>query len=214
MAEPGFPVDRSRPLGYEQREMIAGLVLFAAAVAFRLLPVLLGLTIEQPGWLPNFSPMAALCLCGAAFLPKRLALTVPFVALLGTDLALNAHYGFPLFTIEFAGKTAAFALVAALGWRLRGNARPGTIIPAVLGGSLIFYIATNTASWLYEPGYAKTAAGWLQALTTGLPGYAPTWTFYRNTLVSDLLFTGLFLACVLWRTQPAKTALPEAAPVR
>ena len=149
--------------------MIAGLVLFIAVVAYRLLPVLLGMKLQQPDWLPNFSPMAALCLCGAAFLPRRLAIAVPLVALIGTDLMLNAHYGFPLFTVEFLGKTVAFAAVAALGWQLRKNTRPGVILPAVLGGSLFFYIATNTASWLYEPGYAKTAAGWLQALTVGLP---------------------------------------------
>lgn len=191
--------------------MIAGLFLFAAAVAYRLLPVLLGLTLQQPEWLPNFSPMAALCLCGAAFLPRRLAIAVPLVALLGTDLVLNAHYGFPLFTIEFLGKTIAFAAVAALGWQLRKNTRPGAILPAVLGGSLFFYLATNTASWLYEPGYAKSAAGWLQALTTGLPGYAPTWVFYRNTLAGDLLFTALFLACMHWSRKPATATAPQPA---
>ncbi len=187
--------------------MIPGLVLIAAAVLFRLLPVLLGLTIEQPGWLPNFSPMAALCLCGAAFLPKRLAVIVPLVALFGTDIALNAHYGFPLLTVEFFGKTVAFAAVAALGWSLRGKARASVIFPAVLGGSVFFYIATNTASWLYEPGYAKTLAGWWQALTTGLPGFPPTWTFYRNTLVSDVVFTALFLACMRWGSRQS-TVVP------
>jgi hypothetical protein len=191
--------------------MIAGLVLFVVAVAYRLLPVLLGVTLQQPEWLPNFSPMAALCLCGAAFLPKRLAIVVPFVALLGTDLILNAHYGFPLFTVEFLGKTVAFAVVAALGWQLRKNPRAGVVLPAVLGGSLFFYIATNTASWLYEPGYAKTAAGWIQALTSGLPGYAPTWAFYRNTLAGDMVFAVLFLACMQWNRQPAVAAAPVPA---
>src|ERR1043166_7023470 len=128
--------------------MIAGLVLFAAVVAYRLLPVLLNVKLQQPEWLPNFSPMAALCLCGAAFLPRRLAIVVPLVALFGTDVVLNAHLGFPLFTIEFLGKTVAFAAVIALGWRLRKNPRPGVILPAVLGGSLFFYLVTNTASWL------------------------------------------------------------------
>ena len=191
--------------------MIAGLVLFAAAVAYRLLPVLLGMKLEQPEWLPNFSPMAALCLCGAAFLPRRLAIAVPLVALLGTDLVLNAHYGFPLFTVEFFGTIVAFAAVAALGWQLRKNPRAGVILPAVLGGSLFFYLATNTASWLYEPGYAKSAAGWLQALTTGLPGYAPTWMFYRNTLAGDLLFTALFLACMHWSRRPAVATIGQTA---
>jgi hypothetical protein len=94
---------------------------------------------------------------------------------------------------------------------LRKNARPSVILPAVLGGSFFFYLTTNTASWLYEPGYAKTAAGWLQALTTGLPGYAPTWTFYRNTLVSDLLFTAIFLACIHWSRKPARAAVMQPA---
>ena len=199
-------------LGYEQGEMIAGLLLFAAAVAYRLLPVFLGMKLHQPEWLPNFSPMAALCLCGAAFLPRRLAIAVPLVALFGTDLVLNAHYGFPLFTLEFFGTIVAFAAVTALGWRLRENPRPGVILPAVLGGSLFFYIATNTASWLYEKGYAKTAAGWLQALTTGLPEYSqqwPTWIFFRNSLVSDLLFAALFLACMHWSRRPAVATAPE-----
>ncbi len=192
--------------------MIAGIALFAAVVVYRLLPVLLGMKLDQPEWLPNFSPMAALCLCGAAFLPRRLAIVLPAVALFGTDLVLNAHFGFPLFTVEFLGKTVAFAAVAAVGWMLRKNARPGVILPAVLGGSLFFYIVTNTASWLTltEPSYAKTAAGWLQALTTGLPGYAPTWVFYRNTLAGDVLFAVLFVACLQWSRKPS--AVTEAAP--
>jgi hypothetical protein len=206
-----FAVACGAALRYGNGEMIAGLVLFAAAVAYRLLPVLLGMKLQQPEWLPNFSPLAALCLCGAAFLPRRLAITVPLVALLGTDLVLNSHYGFPLFTVEFLAKTVAFAAVAALGWQLRRNPRAGVIFPAVFGGSAFFYVATNTASWLTltEPSYAKTAAGWLQALTTGLPGYAPTWVFYRNTLAGDLLFTALFLACMHWSRRPAAAGVPE-----
>ena len=45
---------------------------------------------------------------------------------------------------------------------------------------------------MQDPGYPKTLAGWLQALTTGLPGYPPTWTFFRNSFLSGGLFTGLF----------------------
>jgi hypothetical protein len=46
------------------------------------------------------------------------------------------------------------------------------------------------------PGYAPTFSGWVQALTVGLPGYAPTWMFFRNSLLSDFLFTGLFVAAM------------------
>ena len=38
--------------------------------------------------------------------------------------------------------------------------------------------------------------GWFQALTRGLPEYAPTWTFFRNTLLSGGLFTGFFVGAM------------------
>ena len=44
------------------------------------------------------------------------------------------------------------------------------------------------------PDYAKTIPGWWQALTIGVPGFPPTLLFFRNTLLSDLLFTALFVA--------------------
>ncbi len=69
-------------------------------------------------------------------------------------------------------------------------------LPASVLASLSFSIITNTGSWLTDAGYAKTFAGWSQALITGLPGYAPTWTFFRSTFVSDLLFTALFVLCM------------------
>jgi hypothetical protein len=40
--------------------------------------------------------------------------------------------------------------------------------------------------------YVKTAAGWWQAITVGRPEFPPTLFFFRNTLLSDLLFTGIF----------------------
>ncbi len=190
--------------------MLAGFALIIVAALFRLLPVFLGTTLVQPEWLPNFSPMAALCLCGAACLPRRWALAVPFTALLVTDVILNAHYGWPLVNTELVLKNIAFIAIAAIGWRLRPRAQAKVLLPAAILSSLLFYVATNTASWLSEPAYAKSLSGLVQALTTGLPGYAPTWTFYRNTLVSDLVFTALFLLS-LRIPFPAKSAEPVAA---
>ena len=45
---------------------------------------------------------------------------------------------------------------------------------------------------LGDVAYLPNAAGWWQAMTVGLPGFPPTLVFFRNSLVSDLLFTGLF----------------------
>jgi hypothetical protein len=71
-------------------------------------------------------------------------------------------------------------------------------------GALLFYIVTNTAAWVSLP-YAKTLAGWIQAITTGLPGYPPTWEFFRNTLMSGGIFTGLF-AGAMKLTEPSTSS--------
>jgi hypothetical protein len=72
-------------------------------------------------------------------------------------------------------------------------------------GAVLFYLITNTASWLHNPEYPKTLAGWIQALGQGTPGWPPTWTFFRNTLLSGGLFTGLF-AGALKLTESSESA--------
>ncbi len=171
--------------------------------------------VQQPEWLYNFSPMAALCLCGAACLPRRMAIALPFAALLGTDLILNWHYsrtmpgGLAIVNAEFLAKTIAFAAVAVFGWQLRQNSSPRVVLPAAIGSSLFFYLVTSTASWL-SGSYPQNMAGWVQALTTGLPQYPASWTFFRNALVSDIAFTVLFLACI--RRSVAREIEPASAP--
>ena len=65
-----------------------------------------------------------------------------------------------------------------------------------MSGAVLFYLITNTIAWWQNPVYAKTLAGWIQALTTGQPGYPPTWTFFGNSFLSSGLFTGLFVSAM------------------
>jgi hypothetical protein len=87
------------------------------------------------------------------------------------------------------------------------------MLPASLATSLIFYGITNAFSWLTDPGYAKDFAGLVQALTVGLPQYGatPSWMFFRNSLLSDLAFTAVFV--LLMRAQSPR-ASAEAAVAR
>ncbi|SRR5579862_396414 len=178
----------------------AALLLLTAAVLYRLCAGLFG-------GLPNFSPVAAIALCGGVFLAPGLAFPLPLAALFFSDLALNAHYGVPLLGTEMLARYIALGLAVALGWALRERAKAPAVLAAAVAGSLLFYVLTNTASWLGSPRYAQSFAGWLQALTLGVPGYPPTWMFFRNTLLSDLLFTALFLACM---AAPAFTVSPRS----
>jgi len=184
---------------------IASILLFAAAVTYRLS---VGLAGEHAGFWADFSPLAAIALCGGIYLPKKLALPLPLAALFLSDLVMNAHYKAPLVDVEMLSRYLVLGLIVAFGFALRGRARVATILPVTAAGSLLFYIVTNTGSWLDQPGYAKTFAGWVQALTTGLPGYPPTWTFFRNTLASDLLFTLLFVGCMAVTTRRASQTSP------
>ena len=176
-----------------QLQVAAASLLLGAAVAYRLCT---GLAGSHSQWLPNFSPITAIALCGAIFLTKRLALFVPLAALFLSDLVLSSHYGVSPFGVEMLSRYVALGLVVALGWALRERPHPAAVLLAAAGGSTLFYVITNTGAWLASSLYAKTFAGWVQALTTGLPGYPPTWVFFRNSLVSDLVFTALFLVCM------------------
>ncbi len=126
---------------------------------------------------------------------------VPLCVLAGTDLILNVHYspqGFSIrsFLMNEAPTLLAYVPLVALGIGLGAKRPLWLLVSGGLIGAIIFYIITNTAAWLTDPGYAKTLAGWWQALTIGLPGYPPTWEFFRNTLLSGGLFTGLFVGAM------------------
>ncbi|HSV62332.1 MAG TPA: DUF6580 family putative transport protein [Chthoniobacterales bacterium] len=186
--------------------MIPALLLIIAAVAYR---IVTGLAIISGSTaLSNFAPMAAIALCAAAYFPSKFKFTVPIIALLISDVVLNLSYGFSLFSPFVVSHYIGFALVGALGWLLRNRASVKTLLPASIAASVIFYVITNAVSWLFDPGYAKNFAGLIQALTVGLPQYSatPSWMFFRNSVVSDLLFTGLFILCFHWgrATEPAR----------
>lgn len=179
--------------------MIPAVILLIAAVIWR---VLLGVAHSADfGWLHNFAPLSAIALCGAAFLPKRLAFSLPLAALFVSDLLLNMHYSkthadVSWVSAEMLARYAALVLITGMGWALRKTPRVPVMLGAGAAGSVIFYLVTNTASWITEPRYLKNFSGWMQALTTGLPEYPSTLWFYRHTLISDVLFTLLFVVCI------------------
>ena len=146
--------------------------------------------------LANFAPLMALTFCGAVYFRDRRMWLVPFVALLLSDLHLD-HYYATRFGEEWtwpsvAIRTICFGLALPLGAWVARRKNWFTLFGGALGGAAFFFLATNTDAWVRDPAYVKTAAGWWQAMTVGRPEFPPTIFFFRNTLVSDLLFTGLF----------------------
>jgi uncharacterized protein DUF6580 len=195
--------------------MIPAIFLVLAAVLYR---VATGLYIHEGAtWLSNFAPLAALALCSAAYLPSRLKFSLPLGSLLVSDLILNSLYGASLLDAHIACRYLALVIVGLGGLMLQRRHSLKAMLPASIGASVIFYVITNAFSWLSDPGYTKTAAGLWQALTIGLPQYAatPAWMFFRNSLLSDLLFTFIFVLCFAFsrdsEAASRKAALARAA---
>jgi hypothetical protein len=192
--------------------MIPALLLIISAIAYRIITGLFGQP-DSIGWM-NFAPMAAIALCAAAYFPGKYKFAVPMVALLISDVVLNLHYRWPLFSFDASSHYLGFAVVGCLGLLLQNRASLKTLLPASIVASLIFYVITNAFSWLSDPGYTKNFAGLAQALTTGLPQYSatPTWMFFRNSLVSDLFFTALFVLCMNLGRSPERSRATSPLP--
>src|SRR5438477_5647491 len=192
--------------------MIPALLLVFSAVAYR---VTTGLLIHSgASWLSNFAPLAAIALCSAAYFPKKYKFAVPLVTLIISDALINSRYGARLLDPQILCRYVALGLIGCIGRLLQNRASLKTLLPASVLGSAIFYLITNAFSWLSDPGYAKNFAGLIQALTVGLPQYSatPTWMFFRNTLLSDLFFTLLFVACMSLGRKTSRARAGAALP--
>lgn len=142
----------------------------------------------------NFAPLAALALCGAVYFPRPWSWAGPLLALLVSDAVLNLHYGQTLFTLNTLAAALAYLWIVELGRRVAARPTWGAWMGGALAASLLFYLVTNSVSWWTHVGYDKSPAGWWQALTVGMPGFPPSWTFLRASVISDLLFTGVLVA--------------------
>ena len=158
--------------------------------------------------LPNFSPAMAMAFCSGLVLPGALAVAVPLGCLFVSDLLLNIHFGQPLLSSGMIGIYACYLFAIGSGTLLRQRGLL-PIFGAVLANAVVFYLVTNSFSWLGNSNYAQSFSGWVQAMTVGRPGFAPTWTFFRNSVISDLLFTGVFLALFYWARK--RNASPNLA---
>lgn len=185
------------------------IVLILLAVVSRLAPIWLG-----DAWPLHFNAVTAIALCGAAYLPARWSLLVPIGALAISDVILNAHYGASVFDPQMLVRYACLFFIAGAGrWIARRGWKTSDLVVGSLASSTFFYVVTNSVCWATTPAYPPGVSGWWQALTTGLPGFPPTWTFFRTSLIGDLIFVGIFIVCARLGERLARPASLPVAPV-
>jgi uncharacterized membrane protein len=137
----------------------------------------------------NVAPVGAIALFGGAcFASRRTAFVVPLVIMLLSDVGL--YYGRYSELASFGWKFTlfvylAFGLVVLVGWALRERRKSVLVIAGgSLAGSLIFFLVSNLAPWMFTDMYPLTLGGLMQCYAAGIP-------FYRETGQSALLNTVL-----------------------
>ncbi len=128
----------------------------------------------------NFAPIGAMAFFGGARLNKKYALIIPLAAMFISDYFI----GFYSWQI-MASVYASFLIYGLLGLRARKNESWLKIGGATLAGSVLFFLITNGAVWVFGSMYPHTLGGLIACYAAGLP-------FFRGTLLGDIFFTAVF----------------------
>lgn len=135
--------------------------------------------------IPNFTPIAAMALFGAACMNNKvLAVAVPLLAMIISDAIIGFHN-----TMIYV--YVSFGIISLIGFGLRNRVKPANIFVASLISSILFFLVTNFGVWM-SIGATNGATGLVGTYTLGVP-------FFRMTLLGDLfyntiLFGALYLA--------------------
>jgi hypothetical protein len=143
---------------------------------------------------PNLTPVAASALfAGAIFASRALAFLVPLAAMALADALLGFH-DWHLMIVVYA----AMAVPAALGMLARRWAAPLLAFPLAAASSVIFFVTTNWAVWMFSGIYSRDVGGLLKCYVAAIP-------FFQNTLTGDLLWTATLFG-LLWIWQSARAS--------
>lgn len=129
---------------------------------------------------PNFTPLIASAIIAPYLINNRyFALLVPILAMFIADIFIGLSF-FQIiiyFSILFVGLFSSLKL--SFKW----------ISICSLAGSIWFFASTNFAVWLLTDYYPKNLDGLIYCYTMAIP-------FFKNTLLSTILFVSLFYVSI------------------
>ena len=143
--------------------------------------IVVGFTLRLLPHPANFAPIMALALFSGLYLPKRLNIIIPVVAMLISDIFLG-FYSLPIMFSVYA----SFILATMLGAWLKKHKNLGNVILTTFAGSTLFFLATDFSVWAFGTMYTHNLPGLMQSYYMALP-------FFRNSLMGDLFYVGIFV---------------------
>ncbi len=138
---------------------------------------------------PNFTPLAAAALFAGFLFSRRLvAVIVILAAMVVSDIFIGTYHFGVMLTVY-----AALLFPVALRSVLKKQLTAPRVVGCALLSSVVFFLVTNFAHWLFMGMYPQTLAGLLT-------GYAAALPFFKFQLAGDLfwsaiLFGGYALSC-------------------
>jgi len=180
---------------FQRMAVLSSMILAVAMTRLLMIPI------------PNFAPIGAMALFGAAYFQRQwLGLLVPLAALLLTDFLLEAMTGYGFYS-GMLFVYGSFVLIWAIGLRLRHSLSVKSLALAVLSSSVLFFLISNFGAWLGSPYYPQNLSGLAAAYAAGLAFFQGNaiGSPFLNTLAGNLFFSALLFGSFEWvsRSFPA-----------
>jgi hypothetical protein len=127
----------------------------------------------------NFTAVGGIAIFSGSHFSFKKSLLILMATMLMTDAVLGLH---PVMWATYG----SLLLALVLGRSIKNKKTVRNIAGVTVASSVIFYVITNFAVWVV-PGsmYPKTVTGLLDSYIMAIP-------FFRNSLLGDLTYTGVF----------------------
>lgn len=130
----------------------------------------------------NFAPIGALGIFAGLYANnQKQALGLPLIARFVSDALIGFFTPGVMISVYLST-----AIGSALGFAIRKKKNIFTIFSATVAGSILFFIITNFAVWLFDGYYPMNLHGLIKSYTMAVP-------FFRNSLLGDLFYTGVLV---------------------
>ena len=142
----------------------------------------------------NFTAIMAIALFGGAkFKNPSLAIVVPLIVMLITDVFIGFYSLMPIIY-------GCIVVTALIGTYISRRSSPMMILIGSVLASTLFFLATNAGVWYHNPQFAPTFSGLVLCYDFALP-------FFKNQLLGDLFFNLVLFGSFYL----AKTRIPSLA---
>lgn len=141
---------------------------------------------------PNFAPIAAVAIFSGMYLKQRWGFAIPLAAMLMSDLVIG-FYSWPIMASVYGG----FLISFLIGRWITPNKKLHRIISGTVLSSILFFVLTNWAVWVFSDMYPHTLSGLTASYTMAIP-------FFRNSLLGDLFYVAILVGAMemITRTVP------------